>query len=101
MDSAVRWPKSASKIAARARRRPVRRPRTRSAPDAIDDDRDRPHFEPEQSLDDGRHCGADLGGQRHEGLTRPGDDPQADDDMVLADAHGHGATAKVAPPRGP
>ena len=38
MAPAVRWPKSASKIAASASRRPVRRPRWRSASDTIDDD---------------------------------------------------------------
>ena len=42
----MRWPKSASNTAARASRRPVRRPRTRSAPDAIDQHGDRPRSSP-------------------------------------------------------
>ena len=43
---AVRWPKSASKIEASASLRPWRRPRRRSAPDAIDDDDEPPSSRP-------------------------------------------------------
>jgi hypothetical protein len=53
---AVRWPKSASKTADSATRRPARRLRIRSgdrpgsAPDAIDEHRDGAHVQPEQPL---------------------------------------------------
>jgi len=85
--SAVRCPKSASKTAARASRRPVRRPRTRSAPDAIDQDGDRPELQAEQTLDGRGDSAADLGGQGPERLSRAGDDPDADEDALVADAH--------------
>ena len=98
MASAVRCPKSASKIAASASRRPVRRPRCRSASDAIDDDRDGAEIEPEQPLDGGGDRGPDLGRQRPERVARPGDDPQADEDAVVDDADAHGRSGQPAPP---
>ena len=69
MASAVRCPKSASKIAASASRRPVRRPRWRSASDTIDDDGDRAEVQPEQPLDGRGHRGAHLRGEGREGVT--------------------------------
>ena len=78
--SAVRWPKSASKIAARASRRPVRAvPRTRSAPDAIDDDRDadsssRPSS---RSTVGARPRAGPAAVSGTSGLPGPGDDPDA------------------------
>src|SRR4029079_1497782 len=76
MASAVRCPKSASKIAASASRSPVRRPRCLSASDAIDDDGDRPEIEPEQSFDRRGHRRPYLCGERTECLTRARDDTQ-------------------------
>ena len=67
--SAVRCPKSASKTAARASRRPVRRPRTRSGPDAIDQHGHRPELETEQTLHGGGDRRPDLAGQRRQGLA--------------------------------
>jgi len=73
--SAVCWPKSASKIAASAIRRPARRPRCRSAADAIDDDGDGAELQPEQPLDRGADRHLDLVADRDEGDGGPGDDP--------------------------
>ena len=97
--SAVRWPKSASKTAARASRRPVRRPRTRSAPDTIDQDGDRPELQSEQALHGRRHGAPDLGASAARAAwPGPGDDPQADEDPLVADADGDRRAAEDPPP---
>src|SRR4051794_5754972 len=84
--SAGRWPKSASKIAARASRRPARSARIRSepalAPDAIDRHGDRHDPQVEQALDGRRHRVADLAGEGRQGLTWTGDDPDPDANAV-------------------
>ena len=97
--SAVRWPKSASKTAASASRRPVRRPRTRSAPDAIDQHGHRPELETEQSFDGRGDRRADLGRERCEGLSRAGHEPQPDEDPLVADADRDRRPAEPAAPR--
>src|SRR6185369_15193256 len=90
--SAVRWPNSASKTAASARRRPVRKARIRSgwlsASDAIDGHCDRLQAEPEQPLDGGADRGSHVLGEGHEMLAGPGDDPDVDPDAVIREA-GH------------
>src|SRR6188474_4000689 len=99
MAPAVRCPKSASKIAASANRRPVRRPRWRSASDTIDDDGHRAEVEPEEPLDCRRDSGADLGREGRERVPGPGHDPQPDKHAVVTDAHADGGAAEPAAPR--
>ncbi len=43
---------------------------------------------------------ADLGGERPERLSRPGDDPQSDEDAVVADTDPDRRPAEPAPPGG-
>ena len=70
--SAVRWPKSASKTAASASRRPVLRPRTRSAPDAIDQDRHRPEIQAQQPFHGRRRLRREPGSPEARGPARGG-----------------------------
>src|SRR5512146_2164924 len=98
--AAVRWPKSASKTAASASRRPVLRPRTRSAPDAIDEDRHRPQVQAEQPLDRRRHRRPDLAGERAERLSRAGHDPRPDQDAIVAKLHGYRRATEHSAPTG-
>src|SRR5690349_14752398 len=98
MASAVRCPKSASKIAASASRRPVRRPRCRSASDAIDDDGDGAEVETEQAFDGGRHGRPYLRSQRTERLTRPRDDAEADEHAVVDDPDANGRAGEPGAP---
>src|SRR5687767_9450082 len=101
MASAVRWPKSASKIAASASRRPVRRPRWRSASDTIDEDRHGAELQSEEPFDRGGNRGPDLCGQRCERLPGSRDDAQADDDPVVADPDADRGAGEPAAPGGP
>src|SRR6185312_16803946 len=78
---AVRWPKSASKTADSATRRPARRERTRSArrpsaSDTVDEDRDGPHLQPEQSLDREAHRLTHVPARRDQVGAGPGEDPE-------------------------
>src|SRR6185503_2653476 len=98
--SAVRWPKSASKIAASASRRPVRRPRWRSASDTIDDDRHGAEVEAEQALDGRGHGGPDLRRQGPERLSWPGHDSQPDEDPVVANPDVHRRAPQPVAPGG-
>ena len=76
-------------MAASASRRPVRRPRTRSAPDAINQHGDRPQVKAQQPLNGGRYCDTDLPGQPGQRLSRPSHDPQSDEDAIVANLHGN------------
>src|SRR4029079_10586985 len=98
MASAVRCPKSASKIAASASRRPVRRPRCLSASDAIDDDGDRPEIEPEQSFDRRGDRRPYLCGERTECLTRARDHTQTHEDTVVDHADADGGAGEPGTP---
>src|SRR6478735_8072638 len=97
--SAVCCPKSASKTAESARRRPVRRPRTRSAPDTVDQHGHGTQVEPEQALHGRRDRRPDLGGERPDGLAGAGDDPDPDGDALLLDPDADRAATEQATPR--
>src|SRR5258706_5110410 len=105
--SAVRCPNSASKTAARARRRPVRNARIRSEPlsasDTVDRDGDRFEPQPEHPLDGRGDGGPDVTGEWQEGVTRSGDYPDVDPDGVVGQlrrdrgARDHRAPCRSAP----
>src|SRR6185436_4879161 len=88
---AVRWPKSASKTADSATRRPARSDRTRSArrssaPDTVDQDGDGAHLQPEEPLDGEAHGLADVRAGGDQVGAGPRDDPQLDLHPFRADA---------------
>jgi hypothetical protein len=101
MASAVRCPKSASNTAANASLRPVRRPRTRSAPDAIDQDGHRSEVQAEQPFHCRRYRRPDLACERPKLLAGAGHDPETDEDAIVADLHGNGRPTQDPAPRGP
>src|SRR5215213_1217053 len=90
MASAVRWPNSASKTAARARRRPVRSARTRSEPpsaaDAIDCHGHRLETEAEEPLDGGSDGALHAARDVDEVLAGAGDDPEPDPNAVVGNS---------------
>src|SRR6185369_11668552 len=84
---AVRWPKSASNTADSATRRPARSDLTRSArrssaPDTVDQDRDRAHLQPEQAVDGEAHRQAHVPTGSNEIRAGPSDDPELDLDPL-------------------
>ena len=68
----------------------------RSGADAVDDDDDLAHLEPEQPLDGRADGGPDLAGERDEGVARSGDDRQSDVDPPTVDPADDGRPARAA-----